>query len=343
MLLVRNFPSSVVTESDISERNRAMPVHAFIFPGQGSQAVGMGRDLAGAFAAAREVFEEVDEVLKQKLSKLMFEGPIEDLTLTENAQPALMAHSLAVLRVLEREGNTTLQRKSLVVAGHSLGEYSALAAAGALSVAAAARLLRLRGQSMQKAVPAGSGAMAALIGADMEQARLICAEAAPVPDTDKVEVLQPANDNGGGQVVISGHRAAIERAIEIAKTKGVRRAMLLPVSAPFHCALMAPAADAMAEALEKTPLKAPCVPLVTNVSIKRESDPGQIRDLLVQQVTATVRWREGVLAMTEMGVDSFIELGAGKVLTGLIKRIAPDASGMAAGTPAEIDAVLKSL
>jgi [acyl-carrier-protein] S-malonyltransferase len=320
-----------------------MPVHAFIFPGQGSQAVGMGRDLAAAFAAAREVFEEVDETLKQKLSKLMFEGPHEELTLTENTQPALMAHSLAVLRVLEREGNTTLQRKAIVVAGHSLGEYTALAAAGAFSVIDAARLLKLRGQSMQKAVPAGLGAMAALLGADMDQARAICAEAAAVPETGALEVVQPANDNGGGQVVISGHRTAIDRAIEVAKTKGIRRAMLLPVSAPFHCSLMAPAADVMAEALEKTAPTSPCVPLVANVSAKRESDPGQIRDLLIQQVTATVRWRECVTAMTEMGVDSFIELGAGKVLTGLIKRIAPDASGIAAGTPAEIEAVLKSL
>jgi [acyl-carrier-protein] S-malonyltransferase len=325
-----------------------MPVHAFIFPGQGSQAVGMGRDLAAAFAAAREVFQEVDETLKQKLSKLMFEGPHEELTLTENTQPALMAHSLAVLRVLEREGGTSLQRKALVVAGHSLGEYSALAAAGSFSVTDAARLLKLRGLSMQKAVPAGMGAMAALLGADMDQAREICTQAATVPEngtpqSGKTEIVQPANDNGGGQVVISGHRTAIERAIEIAKTKGIRRAMLLPVSAPFHCALMAPAADAMAEALETTAPKTPCVPLVANVSAKRETDPGRIRDLLIQQVTATVRWRECVAAMTEMGVDSFIELGAGKVLTGLIKRIAPDASGKAAGTPAEIEAILKSL
>ena len=210
-----------------------MPVHAFIFPGQGSQAVGMGRDLAAAFAAAREVFEEVDETLKQKLSKLMFEGPAEELTLTENTQPALMAHSMAVLRVLEREGGTTLQRKAFVVAGHSLGEYTALAAAGAFSVRDAARLLKLRGQAMQKAVPAGVGAMAALLGADMDQAADICAEAARVPDTGKLDVVQPANDNGGGQVVISGHRTAIERAIEIAKVKGVKRAMLLPVSAPL--------------------------------------------------------------------------------------------------------------
>jgi [acyl-carrier-protein] S-malonyltransferase len=320
-----------------------MPVNAFIFPGQGSQAVGMGRDLAAAFAAAREVFEEVDETLKQKLSKLMFEGPVEELTLTENTQPALMAHSLAVLRVLEREGGTTLQRKAFVVAGHSLGEYTALAASGAFTVQAAARLLKLRGQAMQKAVPAGVGAMAALLGADMAQAQEICAEAAPIPETGKLEVVQPANDNGGGQVVISGHRTAIERAVEIARTKGVKRAMLLPVSAPFHCALMAPAADAMAEALDKTAPGAPCVPLVANVSAKRESDPGRIRDLLIQQVTATVRWRECVTAMAEMGVDRFIELGAGKVLTGLVKRIAPDASGIAAGTPAEIEAVLKTL
>jgi [acyl-carrier-protein] S-malonyltransferase len=320
-----------------------MPVHAFIFPGQGSQAVGMGRDLAAAFAAAREVFEEVDEVLRQKLSKLMFEGPHDELTLTENTQPALMAHSLAVLRVLEKEGGTTLQRKAFVVAGHSLGEYSALAAAGAFSVIAAARLLKLRGQAMQKAVPAGTGAMAALLGADMDQAREICIQAATVPETGVAEIVQPANDNGGGQVVISGHRTAIERAIEIAKTKGVRRAMLLPVSAPFHCALMAPAADAMEEALENTPPVAPRVPLVANVSAKRESDPVRIRDLLVQQVTATVRWRECVTAMTEMGVDSFIEIGAGKVLTGLIRRIAPEVSGIAVGTPAEIEAVLKNL
>jgi [acyl-carrier-protein] S-malonyltransferase len=320
-----------------------MPVNAFIFPGQGSQAVGMGRDLAAAFAAAREVFQEVDETLKQKLSKLMFEGPADELILTENTQPALMAHSLAVLRVLEREGGTTLQRKALVVAGHSLGEYSALAAAGAFTVQDAARLLKLRGQAMQKAVPAGVGAMAALLGADMAQAAEICAEAATDPATDKKEVVQPANDNGGGQVVISGHRTAVERAIDIAKAKGVRRAMLLPVSAPFHCALMAPAADAMAEALERTAPRAPSISLVANVSAKRESDPGRIRDLLIQQVTATVRWRECVEAMTGMGVDRFIELGAGKVLTGLIKRIAPDASGIAAGTPAEIEAVLKRL
>ena len=303
----------------------------------------MGRDLAAAFAAAREVFQEVDDTLNQKLSRLMFEGPGEELTLTENTQPALMAHSLAVVRVLEKEGGFTLRQKALVVAGHSLGEYTALAASGAFPIATAARLLKLRGQAMQKAVPPGLGAMAALLGAEMPLAQEICTEAAPVPDTTRTEVVEPANDNGGGQVVISGHRTAVERAIEIAKAKGVRRAMLLPVSAPFHCALMAPAADAMGEALEKTPPAEPVVPLIANVSARRETDPVQIRELLIQQVTATVRWRECVIAMTESGVDSFIELGAGKVLAGLIKRIAPDAAGVSAGTPADIEAVLKSL
>ncbi len=322
-----------------------MPVHAFIFPGQGSQAVGMGRDLAAAFAVAREVFEEVDETLRQKLSKLMFEGPAEELILTENTQPALMAHSMAVLRVLEKEGGFSLRQKAVVVAGHSLGEYTALAAAGAFSVPDAARLLRLRGQAMQKAVPAGQGAMAALIGADMDQARAICEAAAPVPDSETHErqVIEPANDNGGGQVVISGHAAAIDRAIEIAKEKGVRRALKLPVSAPFHCALMAPAADAMAEALERTPPRVPLVPVVANVSAAKETDPATIRDLLVRQVTATVRWRECVQAMTALGVDSFVELGAGKVLSGLVKRIAPDVAAISAATPADVEAALKTL
>ncbi|MSO90091.1 MAG: [acyl-carrier-protein] S-malonyltransferase [Acetobacteraceae bacterium] len=320
-----------------------MAVHAFIFPGQGSQAVGMGRDLAGAFASAREVFQEIDEVLKQNLSKIMFEGPGEELTLTENTQPALMALSIAVLRVLEKEGGINLKQKAAIVAGHSLGEYSALAAAGAFTVADAARLLKLRGQTMQKAVPAGLGAMAALLGVEMEQAQTICAEAAPDPITGKAEVVECANDNGGGQMVISGHRTAIERAIEIAKTQGVKRAMLLPVSAPFHCALMAPAADAMAEAFEKTPPRVPLVPLVANVSAAKETDSTRIRDLLISQVTATVRWRECVHTMTALGVDHFIEIGAGKVLTGLGKRIAPDATGIAVGNPADIEAVLKTL
>jgi [acyl-carrier-protein] S-malonyltransferase len=319
-----------------------MPNHAFIFPGQGSQAPGMGRDLAAAFAAAREVFEEVDETLGQKLSKLMFEGPSDALTLTENAQPALMAHSMAVLRVLEREGGFRLADRAVVVAGHSLGEYSALAAAGAFTPAEAARLLRLRGQAMQKAVPPGEGGMAALLGAEMALAREICEAAAAGPDGKK-QVIQPANDNGGGQVVISGHRTAVDRAIEIARERGVRRAMLLPVSAPFHCALMAPAADAMAEALEASPPAAPMVPLVANVSAAKATDPGEIVRLLVQQVTATVRWRESMQAMVGLGVDSFVELGSGKVLSGLVKRIVPDASAAAAGTPGEIEQILKNL
>jgi [acyl-carrier-protein] S-malonyltransferase len=322
-----------------------MPVHAFIFPGQGSQSVGMGRELAAAFPAAREVFQEVDDTLRQKLSQLMFEGPGEELTLTENTQPALMALSLAVLRVLEKEGGFTLPQKATLVAGHSLGEYSALAAAGSFAIADAARLLKLRGQAMQKAVPPGEGAMAALLGAELAQAEAICAEAAPVPEseTGEKQIIEPANDNGGGQVVVSGHRGAVERAIEIAKAKGIRRAMLLRVSAPFHCALMAPAADALAEAFDKTPPRAPSVPLIANVSAAKATDPAEIRDLLVRQVTATVRWRESVQAMTAMGVDSFVELGAGKVLAGLVKRIAPDAAAVSAATPADIEAVLKGL
>ncbi len=319
-----------------------MPVHAFIFPGQGSQAVGMGRDLAAAFSVAREVFQEVDDTLNQKLSKLMFEGPGEELILTENTQPALMAHSLAVLRVLEAEGGIDIKARAIVAAGHSLGEYSALCAVGAFTVADAARLLKLRGQSMQKAVPAGQGAMAALLGADMKQAEEICAEATTNPEGQK-EVVEPANDNGGGQVVISGHRTAIERAVEISKTKGIRRAMLLPVSAPFHCALMAPAADAMAAAFEQTPPKAPFMPIVANVSAAKETDPVRIAELLVRQVTATVRWRECIDAMVALGATSFIELGAGKVLSGLVKRIAPDCTSAAASTPAEIEALLKVL
>jgi [acyl-carrier-protein] S-malonyltransferase len=322
-----------------------MPVHAFIFPGQGSQAVGMGRDLAAAFSAAREVFQEIDETLKQNLSRLMFEGPGEELVLTENTQPSLMAHSLAVLRVLEKEGGFTLRQKAAVVAGHSLGEYSGLAAAGSFSIPDAVRLLKLRGLSMQKAVPAGDGAMAALLGAEMAQAQAICEEAAPVPggDPPETEVIQPANDNGAGQIVISGHRGAVERAVAIASTKGIRRAMLLPVSAPFHCALMAPAADAMAEALENTPPGAPVVPLIANVSAAKATDPALIRDLLVRQVTAMVRWRECVTAMVELGIDSFVELGSGKVLSGLIRRIAPDAATASAATPAEVEALLKVL
>ncbi len=323
-----------------------MPVHAFIFPGQGSQAVGMGRDLAAAFASARDVFGEVDEVLKQKLSRLMFEGPGEDLTLTENAQPALMAVSLAVLRIIEHEGGFRLADKAVLVAGHSLGEYSALAAAGSLAVAETARLLRRRGTAMQEAVAPGEGAMAALLSAELEQARSICADAATFVGEDGSEqrqVVEVANDNGGGQVVISGQLAAVERAMALAKARGVRRAMLLPVSAPFHCSLMQPAADAMRDALDQADLRAPSVPVVANVTAERATEPSEIRDLLVRQVTGMVRWRESMLACMAMGVDSFVELGAGKVLAGLARRINPDVAAVSAGTPAEIEAVLKGL
>ena len=316
---------------------------ALVFPGQGSQAPGMGRDLAAAFPAAREVFQEVDEALKQKLSVLMFEGPAEELTLTANAQPALMAHSLAVLRVLEQEGGFDLAGRVALVAGHSLGEYSALTAARAFDLGTAARLLRLRGEAMQKATPAGTGAMAALLGADLEQAKALCAANAADPVTGKAEVLEVANDNGGGQVVISGAKAAVDRAIAAAPAAGIKRALPLPVSAPFHCALMAPAAEAMAEALERAPVAAPVVPVIANVTAAKATDPAAIRELLVAQVTATVRWRECVAAMAAMGCDRFAEIGAGKVLTGLMKRNAPDAAATAIGTPAEVEAFLKTL
>jgi [acyl-carrier-protein] S-malonyltransferase len=310
---------------------------AFVFPGQGSQAVGMGRELAEAFPAARLVFQEVDDALSQKLSQLMFEGPEGDLTLTENAQPALMAVSMAVVRVLAAEGGLDLAKSAAFVAGHSLGEYSALAAAGTFSLGDTARLLKIRGQAMQKAVPVGVGAMAALLGAEFEQAQDIAAAAA------QGEVCEAANDNASGQVVVSGHKTAIERAIAIAAERGIKRAMLLPVSAPFHCALMQPAADAMAEALAKVAMKAPRVPLVANVTAGRVADPDDIRALLVRQVTGTVRWRESVLFMKSQGVDTLVELGAGKVLSGLAKRIDKEVSGTAVGTPADIDAFLKSL
>ena len=316
---------------------------AFVFPGQGSQAPGMGRDLAAAFPSAREVFQEVDEALKQKLSLLMFEGPPEELTLTANAQPALMAHSMAVLRVLEVEGKLDLGTRVALVAGHSLGEYSALTAARAFSLATCARLLRLRGDAMQQATPAGTGAMAALLGADLDQAKALCEAARTDPETSQDEVLEIANDNGGGQVVISGARTAVERAVAVATEHGVKRAMLLPVSAPFHCALMAPAADAMAEALEDANLRAPLVPLVANVTAAKATAPDEIRRLLVRQVTATVRWRECITAMAGMGIDRFVELGAGRVLTGLMKRNAPEAAASALGNPADIDAFMKSV
>ena len=305
---------------------------AFIFPGQGSQAVGMGKALADAFPAAKAVFDEVDSALGEKLSATIFEGPADQLTLTQNAQPALMAVSLAGMRVLQNEAGLDLKRDAQFVAGHSLGEYSALAAAGAFSVSDAARLLRTRGQAMQKAVPVGTGAMAALLGLDFGQASAIAAEAA------QGEVCQAANDNGAGQVVVSGHKAAVERAVEIAKTKGAKRAMLLPVSAPFHCALMQPAAEVMAEALAKVQIDTPAVPVVANVLAKPLSDPKEIAAALVKQVTGTVRWRECIEYMSGAGVTSFYEVGAGKVLSGLVKRLAASASSTAIGTPDDIAA-----
>lgn len=310
---------------------------AFLFPGQGSQAVGMGKELAEAFATARHLFQEVDDALSQKLSGLMFEGPEADLTLTENAQPALMAVSLAVVRVAEKDFGVDLAAKGVFAAGHSLGEYSALCAMGALSVADTARLLKLRGQSMQKAVPVGEGAMAALLGAELDLALQVVAEA------QQGEVVGCANDNGGGQVVISGKKSAVERAIEVAKGKGVKRAMLLPVSAPFHCAMMQPAADAMAEALGKVTLNAPKLPIVSNVTAKGESNPDDIKKLLVQQVTGLVRWRESVLWLKEQGVGRVVELGSGKVLAGLVKRIDKEIEPLSVGLPAELEAWAKSL
>ncbi|MEN6540984.1 ACP S-malonyltransferase [Parvibaculum sp.] len=310
---------------------------AFTFPGQGSQAVGMGRELGEAFASAREVFEEVDEALGQKLSKLMWEGPQEDLTLTENAQPAIMAVSLAVVRTLEREGGFKLADKAAFVAGHSLGEYSALAAAGSFTIADTARLLKRRGQAMQRAVPVGVGAMAVLLGLDFDAASEIAKEAA------QGEVCEAANDNGGGQVVVSGHKAAVERAIEIAKTKGAKRSMALPVSAPFHCVLMQPAADEMAEALAEVEIRTPSVPLVANVTASRVADPATIRDLLVKQVTGMVRWRESVLYMESQGVSRYVEVGAGKALAGMIKRIAQEPETVSVGTPADVEAFLKTI
>ena len=305
---------------------------AFVFPGQGSQTVGMGKALADNFPVAKAVFDDVDAALSEKLSTLIFDGPIETLTLTENAQPALMAVSLAAFRVLQSEAGLDLARDAKFVAGHSLGEYSALAAAGTFSVPDAARLLRTRGQAMQKAVPAGQGAMAALIGLDFDAAAAVAAEAA------QGQVCQAANDNGGGQVVVSGDKAAVERAVEIAKAKGAKRAMLLQVSAPFHCALMQPAADVMAEALSKVQVNRPAVPVVANVTASPLSEPADIVKSLVAQVTGTVRWRECVAYMAAQGVTQFYEVGSGKVLAGLNKRIADGATTTSVGTPDDIAA-----
>ncbi|MGB5182376.1 MAG: ACP S-malonyltransferase [Xanthobacteraceae bacterium] len=303
---------------------------ALVFPGQGSQAVGMGKALADAFAPARQVFDDVDAALGERLSDTIWSGPADTLTLTENAQPALMTVSIAALRVLEHEAGLDIGRDVAFVAGHSLGEYSALAAARAISVSDAARLLRIRGRAMQKAVPVGVGAMAALIGIELEEAKAIATEAS------SAGVCAAANDNGGGQVVLSGAKAAVERAVELAKAHGVKRAMMLPVSAPFHCPLMQPAADVMAEALAKVSVHAPLVPVVANVPARPIKEPAEIVQNLVEQITATVRWRESVLFMAQSGVSSFFEIGAGRVLTGLIKRIAEGVSAAPVGLPEDI-------
>jgi [acyl-carrier-protein] S-malonyltransferase len=305
---------------------------ALVFPGQGSQAVGMGKALAQAFPVAQRVFDEVDAALGERLSAVIWDGPADTLTLTENAQPALMAVSLAAVRVLQAETGLDLARDARFVAGHSLGEYSALAAAGALTIADTARLLRIRGRAMQKAVPVGVGAMAALLGLEFEAAKAVAAAAA------QGQVCQAANDNGGGQVVVSGDKAAVERAVDIAKSRGAKRAMLLPVSAPFHCALMQPAADAMAQALARVAIRKPAPPLVANVVARAVTDPAEIARRLVEQVTGTVRWRECVAYMAGEGVTRFYEIGAGRVLSGLVKRIADGATGTAIGTPEDIHA-----
>lgn len=310
---------------------------ALVFPGQGSQDVGMGRELAQQYAVAREVFDEVDSALGEKLSAVMFEGPKDTLTLTHNAQPALMAVSMAVMRVLEREFGFDLKKAVICVAGHSLGEYSAHAAAGTFSLTDTARLLRLRGEAMQAAVPVGMGAMAALLGVGLDVAKVIAAEAA------QGQVCDVANDNDPGQIVLSGHKAAIERVAEVGKAHGLRRAVMLPVSAPFHCALMQPAADAMAVALGKVEMKAPCVPVVANVTAQAVTDPAEIRDLLVRQVVGTVRWRECVMTMAAMGVTDVFEIGSGKVLAGLVKRIEKALNATSVGTPADIAAARPQL
>ena len=318
---------------------------AFVFPGQGSQEVGMGRELAEAFSAARYVFEEVDEALGMNLSRLAFEGPEDDLTLTENAQPALMATSVAAVRVLETEGGVTLPDVCRFVAGHSLGEYSALTAAGAIALDEAARVLRARGAAMQRAVPVGDGAMAAVLGFPLDDVAAVAEEAGRGADEASGPgpgVCAAANDNAPGQVVVSGDAAAVERAVTLARERGARRAIVLDVSAPFHCPLMRPAADEMAEVLAEVPIAPPRVPVVANVSARGESDPETLRGLLVEQITKMVRWRESVEFMRDQGVETLIELGAGKVLTGLVRRIDRDLTGIAVGSPRDVEDVLRT-
>lgn len=310
---------------------------AFIFPGQGSQFPGMGKDLAGAFIEAKEVFQEIDEALSQNLSRLMFEGPESDLNLTENTQPALMAVSMAVVRILQRQGGIELGRNCAYVAGHSLGEYSALTAAEALELADTAKLLKLRGQAMQEAVPVGMGAMAAILGLDFEDVRAIAAQ------VENGGVCQAANDNSPGQVVVSGHKGAVEAAIALATERGAKKAIALPVSAPFHCSLMAPAAQRMGVALADTNIRPPQVPVVANVTAQAVTEPSEIRSLLVDQITGVVRWRESVIWMKEQGVAEMVELGAGKVLSGLVRRIDKDIEALSVGTPEQVEELIKKL
>lgn len=310
---------------------------AFIFPGQGSQSIGMGKDLADTYQTARETFEEINDALGQNLTKIMWEGPESDINLTENTQPALMAVSMAVMNVLTKDAGLILPNVASFVAGHSLGEYSALTAAGSFTLSDTARLLKLRGQSMQQAVPVGQGAMAAILGLDFDQVKAIALEASTS------EICEAANDNAPGQVVISGHKGAVETAIALATAAGAKRALALPVSAPFHCQLMQPAADKMRAALGATDIRSPLVPVVANVTASAVTDPAQIRDLLVEQITGRVRWRESVTWMKEQGVTEMIEIGSGKVLAGLVKRIEGDVAGFSVGTPAQIDELVAKL